>query len=166
MIVRHNTMKLPRRPLRILGWGVLLAVPFFLATAAIGWWREKRDVQTIRGLFAEREAQLRLAIAEVGDGVPLEHFKELFPHAYYDEQDQEWVVWIPTGYDENPACTNTFRETEYFRVDGNIVRPVEFKGGVGGRHGDRFGTGGVWYYFWRAWYSSAEQYKRQANPAE
>lgn len=152
-------MKIPRRPLRILGWMLLVVVTFFFATAAIGWWREKRDVQTIRLLFAERESQIRSAITEVGDGVPLNRFEELFPNAYFDEQDQEWAVWIPTGYDENPACTNITREAEFFRLDGDIVRPVKFKGGVGGHHGDRFGPGGVWYYFWRAWYSSVEEYE-------
>lgn len=137
-----------------------MVVTFFLVTAAIGWWREKRDVQTIRSLYAERESQVRTAITNVGDGVPINRFKELFPHASFDEQDQEWVIRIPTGYDENPACTNTFTKTEFFRLDGDIVRPVKFKSGSGFSHGDRFGPGGVWYYFWRAWYSSAEQYEK------
>jgi hypothetical protein len=137
---------------------VFLLGTFFFATAAVGRWREKHDVETIRAHFREREAEIRSAIAKVGDGVPLESFKALFPNAYYDKQDREWVVSIPTGYDENPACTNTFEENEYFSVDGEVVKPVEFKSGGGGIHADRFGPGGVWYYFWRAWYSSTDYY--------
>ncbi len=154
-------MKLPRRGLHIIGRAVLLLCTFFSVTAAVGWWREKRDVQVIQELFREREAQIRAAVAEVGEGVPLERFRKLLPGAYYDEDDQEWVVWIPTGYSETPGCTNTFKETGHFRLDGAIVRPVEFKSGRVFSHGDRFGPGGIWYYFWRAWYSSVDDYTRQ-----
>lgn len=151
-------MKLPRRPSHILGCAVLLLGTLFFTTAAVGLWREKQDERTIRTHFRERETEIRSAIAKVGDGVPLEKFKALLPHAYYDKQDREWVVRIPTGYDENPACTNTFEENLYFFADGEVVKPVQFKRGGGGLHADRFGPGGVWYYFWRAWYSSTYYY--------
>ncbi len=155
----QKMMKLPRRPICLLGFGVLLLSTFFFGAAAVGWQREKHDVRVIRAEFREREAKIRSAIDELGEGVSLETFNELLPNAYYDKEDEEWIVWIPTGYDENPACTNTYTESKYFRLDGSLVRPVEFKSGVGGMHGDRFGPGGVWYYFWRAWYSSAEHHK-------
>lgn len=156
-------MKLSRRSLRVLGCAALLLCLFFFGTAAVGWQREKYDVRIIRTLIQEREAEIRSAIMKVGEGVPLEAFNELLPNAYYDKEDEEWVVRIPTGYDENPACTNTYRESEYFRLDESLVKPVRAKGGVGGSHGDRFGPGGVWYYFWRAWHSSLDYY--QASPA-
>jgi len=127
-------------------------------TAAVGWWREKKDIQLIREHFREREAAIRAAISEVDEGVPLARFKELFPDAPYDQEDQEWVVSIPTGYDENPACSNVFRENKYFTLSGEVVRPVPLKRGGGVSHGDRFGSGGAWYYFWRAWYSSSEEH--------
>ena len=118
--------------------------------------REKNDVKTIRAQLKASEMEIRSAIAKIGDGVPLEVFHELLPEAYYDNKNDEWRITIPTGYDENPACTNLFSEDVFFRLDGSTMKPVEFKSGRGFSHGDRFGVGGAWYYFWRAWYSSVD----------
>jgi hypothetical protein len=135
---------------------MLILVTFFFATAAIGWWREKRDVQTIRSMLAQRELQIRSAITKVGNGVPINEFKELFPNAYFIERDREWAVKIPVGYKESPTSTSADSVTKYFKLDGDIVKPVQFKSAIGFSHGDRFGLGGVWYYFGRAWYSTAD----------
>jgi hypothetical protein len=143
----------------VLGCVALLLCSFYFGTAAVGWQREKHDVNIIRDLIQEREAEIRSAIAEVGKGVPLEAFKKLLPNAYHDKKDEEWVVWIPTGYDENPACTNTYAKSAHFRLDESLVKPISFKSGFHSRHGDRFGSGGVRYYFWRAWHSSVDYYQ-------
>lgn len=156
-------MKLPRRPLRVLGRISLMLCAFFFGTAFVGWLREKHDVKAIRAHFREREVEIRSAIAKVGEGVSHQTFKELLPNAYYDKEEAEWIVRIPTGYYENPASTNTFEETEYFRSDGGVVRPVRFKKGIGGTHADRFGLGGVWYYFGRAWYSTVERHQTPSS---
>lgn len=79
--------------------------------------------------------------------------------------DQFIEAHLSAAHDENPACTNVSEKSEYFRMDGDVVRPVKFKGGVGVMHGDRFGPGGVWYYFWRAWYSSADECDEQTDSA-
>jgi hypothetical protein len=143
----------------MLGCVALLLCLFFFGTAAVGWQREKHDVRNIRALIQDREAEIRSTIAKIGEGVELEAFKELLPNAHYDKKNDDWVVWIPTGYDESPACTNTSWQGAYFWLDGSLVKPVEAKGGVRSRHGDRFGQGVVYYYFWRAWHSSLVYYQ-------
>ena len=151
-------MKRLRGKLRILGTGLLILGVAFFGTAAVGWQREQHDVKSIRAHFRQQEAEIRSAIEEIGDGVPLKSFNELLPAAYSDDEGQEWIIRIPTGYDENPSYTNTYTENKYFTFDGSMVRPNRKRSSVGCRHGDRFGPGGVRYYFQRAWHSSADFY--------
>ena len=149
-------MKLRSNKLRWILWLVSLPAAFFFGTAAVGWYREKHDVGVKREQYRQREAELRSKIEKVGDGVSLEAFKEMLPSAYHDQERGEWVVSIVTKYDENPSCTNHFCVREYFVLEGDIVKPVKFKSAAGLSHGDRFGPGGVWYYFSRAWYTTLE----------
>ena len=128
----------------------------FLGIAAVGWFRERHDIEVMRARYRQIEIELRSKIDQVGDGVPLEVFQQILPNAGHDPYSDEWIVFIPTGYDENPACTNKMHKSLFFKVNGDLVKPVEFKSGIGGTHGDRFGPGGVLYYFWRAWYSTIE----------
>jgi hypothetical protein len=136
----------------------ILLSSLFLIVAAFGKWRETRDVKEIRAYYQEIESEFRTSIAEIGDGVPLDTFKELLPYAGYSDKNEEWVVRIPTDYTENPSSTNIYIEHKYFQLEDDIVRPVEFKSGGGHIHADRFGLGGVLYYFGRAWYSSTQYY--------
>lgn len=148
-------MNLRDRKLRWL-WISVGIFATFLGIAAVGWFRARHDIEVMRVRYRQLEIALRSKIDQVGDGVPLEVFKQILPNACHDPQRSEWIVFIPTGYDENPACTNKDEESRYFKVDGDVVKPVEFKIGIGGHHYDRFGPRGVLYYFWRAWYSTIE----------
>jgi hypothetical protein len=147
-------MKPTKSKLRLTLWLGSLLSAFFLGTAAVGLLREQQDVKVIQKKYNEIAINLRTKIEQVGEGVPRETFTNILPSAYFDTRDNEWVVSIPTSYNESPACTNTGMERKYFRNEGDRVVPVKDKVGVGGKHGDRFGPGGLWYYFWRAWYSS------------
>ena len=135
---------------------VLAALTIFLVIAGVGWLREKRDVREIRKAFSEREAELRSKIEQVGEGVPVEEFQKLFPEVRPENNGWDWVVWIPVHYDESPSCTNIGGENKYFS-GREVVRPDKFKSGGGFSHGDRFGPGGLVYYFQRAWYSSVDE---------
>lgn len=137
-------------------WLGSLLSAFFLCTALVGLLREKRDVKKIQDKYNRIAKNLQTKIEQVGEGVPRETFTKILPNAYFDTRDNEWVVTIPTRYSESPACTNTGMEKRFFRNEGDRVVPIRNKGGVGVSHGDRFGMGGVWYYFWRAWYSSVQ----------
>lgn len=156
-------MKRTRRKLQILRSALLLFATFILVTAAVGFWREKQDVITIQAHFREKEAETRTKIEKLGDGVSLDHFKALFPQATYDKERELWVVSIPVGYSENSACTNVFEQDACFLLDGELVKRDKHRMGGGGCHSDRCNLGGIWYYFWRAWYSSTDYYLKQPD---
>jgi len=143
--------------LRWLWWLVSVLAAFFFGTAAVGWYRERHDVDVMRVRYRRIEAELESKIEKVGDGVSLETFKEMLPSTYQDQESGEWVVSIVTDYSENPYCTNHFHKKVYFVHAGDIVKPVRDKSAVGCSHGDRFGRGGIWYYFGRAWYTTVEK---------
>lgn len=152
-------MRRPRLLIPLCCLGALLLCIFFFVTADIGRQREKEDVAAIREIFREREAVIRGSLAKVGDGIPLEDFRRLFPEARFSDLEEEWIVRIPLHYDENPESSGTDEETRHFKLEGAVLQPSGR--GSGGVIACSFGERGSWYYFWRAWYSTAEGYRRR-----
>jgi hypothetical protein len=134
--------------------GVIFLVVGFFGIAGVGWLRERHDVRVMREKFQREEAEVRGKLEEIGEGVLIGEFNRIFPNARRDEGSGEWSVWIPTGYEETPFFTNISDERVYFELEDGVVRQMKNKRSAGGLHADRFGPGGFFYYFLRAWRSS------------
>ena len=131
--------------------------------AGVGFWRERHDVRVKQERYRLEEREIRMKLDEIHEGDSLEKLRRVFPNevtcAKLVDGTGEIAVFLRTGYNENSSCTNIQTETRYISVvSGKVVWSC--KSAVGGKHMDRFALPTPWYYFKRAWYSSAVQ--RQA----
>ncbi len=145
-----------RVPKFLLRWLIGLLAAFHLIVG-IGCWRERHDVRVIREQYKAEERELREKLGEIHEGDSLKKVRRLLPNAYYADlvDDTGKIrVFLRTGYSEDSSCTNVYMEIQSISiVSGKVVNSNEI--GAGGKHMDRFTLPTPWYYFKRAWYSSA-----------
>lgn len=138
-------------------WLILWLVIVFHLIAGIGCWRERHDIRVIRENYKAKERKLREGLGEIHEGDSLEKVRRLLPNAYYAglvDGTGEVRISLPTGYTEDSSCTNMKTEVRFIQMmSGNVAS----KNGMimVGKHMDRFTAPTPWYYFKRAWYSSA-----------
>lgn len=143
-------------PKFFLRWLVGFLAVFHLI-AGIGCWRERQDVRVIQERFRLEEQKERENFGEIHNGDSVEKVRRLLPYAYYADlvdDTGEIKIYLRTGYTESSSCTNIDMEVRFIQVVSGKV--ASMKGiGAGGSHMDRFALPTPWYYFKRAWYSSA-----------
>jgi hypothetical protein len=138
-------------------WLFLGFVTVFHLIAGVGCWRERHDVRVIQERYRSEERDMREKFGEIHEGDSLEKVRRLFPNAYYADLVDgagEVRVYFRTGYNENSSCSNILMEIQHIQIVSGNVAGINGVGG-GGKHMDRFALPTPWYYFKRAWYSSA-----------
>jgi hypothetical protein len=137
-------------------WVILWFAIAFHMIAGVGCWRERHDVRVIQERFREQERQTIAKLEQVHVGDSLEKALGLFPNASTNLVDGtgEITFYPRTGYEENSSCSNvTMKTVRISTICGKVSR-AELEGGPR-KHMDRFALPTPWYYFKRAWYSSA-----------
>lgn len=146
-------MKL-RLPKNLWLWMPASALLAFLGIAAVGWMREKHDVRTNQERFHQRALEFRAKIGQIHEGDSLAKVLSLFPGSDRDLVDGSGQIEFSgaTDYEESPAVINVEFESHRLNIVAGKVQSIDRFSRV--RHGDRFGTGGIFHYFKRAWYST------------
>ncbi|PAW75300.1 MAG: hypothetical protein B9S38_01965 [Verrucomicrobiia bacterium Tous-C4TDCM] len=149
-------MKL-RLPKHLWFW-LLASLPVaFLVIAAVGWMREKHDIRTNQERFHQRALEFREKAGQIQEGDSLTKVLSLFPGSDRDLVDGSGQIEISgaTDYEESPTVINVVFEVHRLNILAGKVQSINTFSGM--RHGDRFGTGGIFYYFKRAWYSTQHE---------
>lgn len=147
----------PRHPKRLLLWLPASAFLAFFVVAAVGWMREKHDVWTNQERFHQRALEFREKVGQIQEGDSLTKVLSLFPGSDRDLVDASGPIEFSgaTDYEESPSCINVEFEVHQLSIVGGKVQSIRTFSRI--RHGDRFGTGGIFYYFKRAWYSTLHE---------
>ena len=138
-------------------WLILWLAIAFQMIAGVGCWRERHDVRVIQERFREQERLTIAKLDQIHEGDSLEKAVGMFPNAITNLVDGtgEITVYPRTGYEENSSCSNVTMKTVRISITSGKVSRVELGGGPT-KHMDRFALATLWYYFKRAWYSSAD----------
>lgn len=144
----------PRHPKRLWLWLPASALLAFFGIAAVGWMREKHDVRTNQERFHQRALEFRAKVGQIHEGDSLAKVLSLFPGSDRNLVDASGQVEFSgaTDYEESPSVINVEIEVHRLNIVAGKVQSIDTFSAV--RHGDRFGKGGIFYYFNRAWYST------------
>lgn len=147
---------------------MVLALAFLIP--AVGFVRERHDNRKKQRMYRESREALERGLSMLREGDPASRLQELLPEPIKRPiKTRDRVIFdIVTGYDENPAFMNLSHMRWDIRVADDMVTLIKRDHG-GLIHMDRFETGGPWYYFKRAWWSSLDSddfgYWRNGQPS-